>query len=171
MKVGVRKPNIKASISARTTGAAKRKVKRAVIPGYGVKGTGWVKDPKKAAYNAVYSRTTVRAADVAKAAVGSPAEREQRKAAKAAERTERAVEYMGGNAVGWASPDGQRLEKRLAAAAALGVLGFALALVVPVVGVLLLLAAIVLALACLPLAIRVKRAGKHGFDELRAGGE
>lgn len=59
MKIGMRKPSIKKSISARTTGKAKRAVKKAVVPGYGKKGTGWIKDPKKAAYNKVYNKTTV----------------------------------------------------------------------------------------------------------------
>ena len=39
MKIGMRKPSIKKSISARTTGKAKRAVKKAVIPGYGKKGS------------------------------------------------------------------------------------------------------------------------------------
>lgn len=58
MKIGMRKPSIEKSISARTTGKAKRAVKKAVIPGYGKKGTGWIKNPKKAAYNKVYKKTT-----------------------------------------------------------------------------------------------------------------
>ncbi|EMF0065896.1 hypothetical protein JMQ92_001312 [Enterococcus hirae] len=58
MKIGMRKPSIKKSISARTTGKAKRAVKKAVIPGYGKKGTGWIKNPKEAAYNKVYKKTT-----------------------------------------------------------------------------------------------------------------
>lgn len=58
MKIGMRKPSIKKSISARTTRKAKRAVKKAVIPGYGKKGSGWIKDPKKAAYNKVYKKTT-----------------------------------------------------------------------------------------------------------------
>ncbi|EGP5709811.1 hypothetical protein ACNG34_002606 [Enterococcus faecium] len=58
MKIGMRKPSIKKSISARTTGKAKRAVKKAVIPGYGKKGSGWIKAPKKAAYNKVYKKTT-----------------------------------------------------------------------------------------------------------------
>lgn len=58
MKFGMRKPSIKRSITARTTGAAKRAVKKAVVPGYGKKGSGWLKDPKKAAYNKVYRKTT-----------------------------------------------------------------------------------------------------------------
>lgn len=59
MKVGIRKPSTKKSISARTTGRAKRAVKRALIPGYGKKGMGWVHDPKKAAYNKVYNKTSI----------------------------------------------------------------------------------------------------------------
>lgn len=66
MKMGMRKPSIKKSISARTTGKLKRKVKKAVIPGYGKKGTGWIKDPKKAAYNNIYNKTTVGAKDIAR---------------------------------------------------------------------------------------------------------
>jgi hypothetical protein len=58
MKLGMRKPSLKKSIKARTTGKAKRALKKAVIPGYGKKGTGWLKDPKKAAYNKVYRKTT-----------------------------------------------------------------------------------------------------------------
>lgn len=58
MKFGLRKPSLKKSIRARTTGAAKRKITRALIPGYGKKGSGWIKNPKKAAYNAIYHRTT-----------------------------------------------------------------------------------------------------------------
>lgn len=38
MKFGMRKPSVKRSIKARTTGRAKRAVKKAVIPGYGKKG-------------------------------------------------------------------------------------------------------------------------------------
>lgn len=58
MKFGVRKPSIKRSIKARTTGKAKRAVKKAVVPGYEKKGAGWVKNPKKAAYNKVYNKTS-----------------------------------------------------------------------------------------------------------------
>lgn len=58
MKIGMRKPSIKKSIKARTTSKAKRKVKKAVIPAYGKKGTGIIKNPKKAVYNKVYKKTT-----------------------------------------------------------------------------------------------------------------
>lgn len=58
MKFGMRKPSIRKSISARTTGRAKRSIKKAIIPGYGKKGSGWIKNPKKAAYNKIYNKTT-----------------------------------------------------------------------------------------------------------------
>lgn len=54
----MRKPSLKKSIKARTTGKAKRALKKAVIPGYGKKGTGWLRNPKKAAYNKIYKKTT-----------------------------------------------------------------------------------------------------------------
>lgn len=59
MKIGVRTPSIKKSVKARTTGRVKRAVKSSIDPTYGKKGMGWVKDPKKAAYNKVYNKTTV----------------------------------------------------------------------------------------------------------------
>lgn len=58
MKFGPRKPSLKKSLKARTTGKAKKAAKTALIPGYGEKGTGWIKDPKKAAYNKIYRKTT-----------------------------------------------------------------------------------------------------------------
>lgn len=54
----MRKLSLKKSLSARTKGKAKRAVKKALIPGYGKKGTGWIKNPKKAAYNKIYHKTT-----------------------------------------------------------------------------------------------------------------
>lgn len=71
MKYGVRKPNVKKSIKARTTGKVKRQVKKAVNPLYGKKGMGIVNDPKKAAYNAVYNRTTVGVSDLVKEAAST----------------------------------------------------------------------------------------------------
>ena len=56
MRFGMRTPSIKKSIKARTTGKANRAIKKAVIPGYGKKGIGWIKNPKKAAYNKVYKK-------------------------------------------------------------------------------------------------------------------
>lgn len=58
MKFGFRTPSLKRSLKARTTGRAKRAVKKALIPGYGKKGAGWIKNPKKAAYNKVYNKTS-----------------------------------------------------------------------------------------------------------------
>lgn len=66
MKFGMRIPSLKRSFKARTTGRAKRAVKKAVIPGYGKKGVGWVKNPKKAAYNKVYNKTTFSIWDIFK---------------------------------------------------------------------------------------------------------
>lgn len=58
MKFGMRKPSTTKSLKARTTTKYKRKVKKALIPGYGNKGMGWAKNPKKAAYNKVYKKTS-----------------------------------------------------------------------------------------------------------------
>lgn len=66
MKIGLRKPSIKRSIKARTTGRLKREVKRAVLPGYGKKGMGWIKNPKKAAYNKIYRKSTFGIGDILK---------------------------------------------------------------------------------------------------------
>ena len=58
MKIGIRKPSIRRSISARTTGRVKRAIKKELIPGYGRKGMGWITHPKKALYNKIYHKTT-----------------------------------------------------------------------------------------------------------------
>lgn len=58
VKIGLRKPSLKKSIKARTTGKLKRKVKSAINPLYGKKGMGVIRDPKKAIYNKVYNKTT-----------------------------------------------------------------------------------------------------------------
>lgn len=57
MKYGMRKPSWKKSLSVRTKGRATRAVKRALIPGYGKKGMGWLY-PKRKLYNTVYKKTT-----------------------------------------------------------------------------------------------------------------
>lgn len=57
MKIGIRKPSLKKSIKARTTGKIKRKVKKAVNPLYGNKGAG-ILHPKKAIQNKIYNKTT-----------------------------------------------------------------------------------------------------------------
>ena len=55
MKIGLRKPSFKKSFAARTS------LKRVVKNSLGLrapKGYGWLTNPKKAAYNRVYNRTT-----------------------------------------------------------------------------------------------------------------
>ena len=64
MKFGVRKPSIKRSISARTTGKLKRTVNRTINPLYGKKGMGYINNPKKAVYNKVYNKTTIGVRDI-----------------------------------------------------------------------------------------------------------
>lgn len=66
MKVGIRKPSIKKSIKAKTTGSVKRKAKKAVNPLYGKKGVGLAKDPAKSVKASVYKKTTISAKDAAK---------------------------------------------------------------------------------------------------------
>ena len=56
MKFGMRKPSLKRSFSARTKGRATRAVKKTLIPGYGKKEMGWIRDPKRAAYNKMYQK-------------------------------------------------------------------------------------------------------------------
>lgn len=58
MKIGCRTPSFKKSFKARTTSKWKRRMKKHIIPLYGKKGTGIIKDPKKAVYNKVYQRAT-----------------------------------------------------------------------------------------------------------------
>ena len=55
MKFGFRKPSLKKRISARTS------IKRRVVHRAGIKmprGYGWIRNPKKYAYNKVYNRTS-----------------------------------------------------------------------------------------------------------------
>ena len=58
LKFGFRAPSLKKSISARTTGRLNRAIKKAIVPGYGKKGIGWITNPKKAAYNKIYRKTS-----------------------------------------------------------------------------------------------------------------
>lgn len=56
MKFGIRRPSMKRSLAARTSPA------RFVRHSLGLKaprGWGWLTDPRRAAYNRVYSRTTL----------------------------------------------------------------------------------------------------------------
>ena len=66
MKIGMRKPSLTRSLKARTTSKWKRQAKKAIIPCYGKKGMGWVKNPKKAMYNKVYHKTTFGLSDLFK---------------------------------------------------------------------------------------------------------
>ena len=66
MKLGIRKPNIKKSIKARTTEKVKRMAKKAINPLYGKKGMGYINNPKKAIYNKVYNKTTFNAFNIFK---------------------------------------------------------------------------------------------------------
>ena len=59
MKFGIRMPSVKRSLKARTTGRAKRMMKKAVNPFYGKRGTGVIRNPRKAAYNKVYRKTSI----------------------------------------------------------------------------------------------------------------
>ena len=55
MKFGMRKPSIRKSIAARTS------VKRYIRHSLGLKaarGMGWLTNPKKAAYNRIYNKTS-----------------------------------------------------------------------------------------------------------------
>lgn len=71
MKIGIRKPNIKKSIKARTTGKIKRAVKKSINPFYGKRGAGFVKNPVKSVKNSVYHKTTVGISDIARSIGGS----------------------------------------------------------------------------------------------------
>lgn len=59
MKFGFRKPSLKKTLKARTTGAIKRKAKGAVSPLYGKKGMGFIKDPERSVKNKIYKKTTI----------------------------------------------------------------------------------------------------------------
>ena len=54
----IRKPSIKKSIAARTTGRATRSFRRLTNPLYGKAGMGWLKNPAKAARGKIYRKTT-----------------------------------------------------------------------------------------------------------------
>ena len=53
MKFGMRKPSLKRSFKARTTGKVKRAIKRKTNPFYGKKGMGLIRDAKRTAYNLI----------------------------------------------------------------------------------------------------------------------
>lgn len=66
MKVGMRKPSVKKSLKARTTGKYKRQIKKAINPIYGKKGMGFVKNPKKSVNDKIYKKTTFSIVDLFK---------------------------------------------------------------------------------------------------------
>ena len=56
MKFGIRKPSLKKRIAARTS------VKRQAVHRAGIKmpkGYGWLRSPKKYAYNKIYNKTSI----------------------------------------------------------------------------------------------------------------
>ncbi len=55
MKFGMRKPSINKMIAARTS---QKRIARNALGLRAPRGWGWLTNPKKAAYNRVYSRTT-----------------------------------------------------------------------------------------------------------------
>ena len=141
MKYGVRKPNIKKSIKARTTGKVKRQVKKAVNPLYGI-----VNDPKKAAYNAVYNRTTVGVSDIAKgltAANGNPAASSSTNAPQKKEYSANTYSVCG--------------ILMIVLGAVLALLGLILLLAVPVAGII----AIVFGVACVVIGRKYRKVAKE----------
>lgn len=66
MKMGLRTPNPMKSLKARTTGKLKRQMKKAVIPGYGMKEMGYIKNPERAIKNKIYKKTTFSIWDIFK---------------------------------------------------------------------------------------------------------
>jgi hypothetical protein len=61
-----RTPSLKKSFSARTSGQLTRdSIKRALIPGYGKKGMGWL-HPERKVHNEIYQHTTISITDIIK---------------------------------------------------------------------------------------------------------
>ena len=58
MRSIIRKPSIRKSVSSRTTARVTRTVRKLSNPTYGMKGTGYIKDPGKAVYNKIYNKTS-----------------------------------------------------------------------------------------------------------------
>ena len=146
MKYGVRKPNIKKSIKARTTGKVKRQVKKAVNPLYGKKGMGIVNDPKKAAYNAVYSRTTVGVSDLVKRSASAT----QKSFANAPHTIPQKKEYSANTY----SVCGILM---IVLGAVLALLGLILLLAVPVAGII----AVVVGVACVVIGRKYRKVAKE----------
>lgn len=66
MRSIIRKPSIKKSIKARTTGRVKREIKSSINPLYGKKGIDYVTDPKHAIKNKIYHKTSFSIVDLIK---------------------------------------------------------------------------------------------------------
>ena len=66
VKFGFRKPSLKKSFRARTTGKYKRKLKRMINPFYGKKGMGFIKNPRRSIRNKIYKKTTFGLSDLFK---------------------------------------------------------------------------------------------------------
>ena len=71
MKFGMRKPSLKKSFKARTTGRVKRSIKRSINPFYGKKGMGFVKDPVRSIKNKIYHKTTFGLMDLLRLFLGT----------------------------------------------------------------------------------------------------
>lgn len=75
MKFGLRRPSLRKRIAARTS--IKRRVRHSLTV-KAPRGWGWVTNPKRAAYNRIYNRTTVGVGDLVRprsrrrATAGSP---------------------------------------------------------------------------------------------------
>lgn len=96
MKMGVRTPNLKKSIKARTTGKMKRALKKSVNPLYGKKGMGMINDPKKAVYNKVYNKTTVSVAKVAGVNTSKPSSSASKKVKTENKSSKSGIEFLVG---------------------------------------------------------------------------
>lgn len=66
MRSIIRKPSLKKSFKARTTGKLKRQIKKEIDPFYGMKGKDYITDPKRALYNKVYRKTSFSIVDLIK---------------------------------------------------------------------------------------------------------
>jgi hypothetical protein len=66
MRSIIRKPSIKKSIKARTTGKLKREIKGSINPLYGKKGIDYITSPKQALKNKIYHKTSFSIVDLIK---------------------------------------------------------------------------------------------------------
>ena len=59
-----KKPSLKKSLRARTTGKYKRRIKKAINPFYGKRGMGFIKNPRRSIRNKIYHKTTFGLSDI-----------------------------------------------------------------------------------------------------------